>query len=214
MVVVVLLVAFLVPTGAQAAQPVVWVFGTSIPAGVGASAGHSWPDRYAQLTGSKVRMFAVGGSAFDAPGNVISTQVRAALAQYPTEKPSLVLVDGGTNDLVSHNDLYPVFMAVIGVDLLLQTRGVHGTYLTILPMGYGSSHPDLWVAPLTERAQQYNEWLRGMASGGAFGIADMSGVLHEGNDGIITAPWLLPDGLHPSNDAALLVAARLGAQFG
>lgn len=209
LVVLLLLAALVVPGRAEAAQPVVWVFGTSIPAGVGATAGHSWPARYAELTGSKVRVFAVGGSAFDAPANVISTQVRTALTQFPAEKPSLVLVDAGTNDLVTHDDLSVVFNAVIGVDLLLQTRGVHGTYLTILPMGYGTSHPDMWVPVLTARAHRYNDWLRAMGVGGAFHVQDMTGVLHEGPDGIITAPWLEADGLHPNNDAALMVAAAL-----
>lgn len=209
-----LLAVFLVPTDAQAAQPVVWVFGTSIPAGVGTTCqGCSWPSRYAQLTGAKVRVFAVGGAVFDPmPGqgaSVISDQVRGALTAFPNEKPSRVFVDAGTNDLVSHGDMGPVFWQVIGVDLLLQTRGVHGTFLTILPMGYGAAHPDSWVGSLTARAQSYNTWLRGMGGDGAFNVADQDGVFHEGPDSVVTAPWLEADGLHPSNDGALLIAAAL-----
>jgi hypothetical protein len=212
--VVLLLAAFLVPVNVQAAQPVVWVFGTSIPAGVGTTCqGCSWPSRYAQLTGSRVRVFAVGGAVFDPMlgqgASVISDQVRGVLTAFPNEKPSRVFVDAGTNDLVSHNDMGPVFWQVIGVDLLLQSRGVHGTYLTILPMGFGSSHPDGWVPVLTARAQRYNTWLRAMGAAGAFRVADMAGVLHEGPDGVISAPWVEADGLHPGDQASLLVAGAL-----
>lgn len=202
--------ALLPASSANAVQPVVWVFGTSIPAGIGTSgAGFSWPDRYAQLTGAKVRVFAVGGATLDGGSSLIEAQVRRALAQFPGEKPSKVFVDAGTNDMVSHDDLSPVLWAVIGLDLILQTRGVHGTYLTILPMGYGSSHPDSWVPILTARAQRYNTWLKAMGAGGAFPVDDMSGVLHEGSDGILTSAWLERDGLHPNDDAALMIAAAL-----
>jgi hypothetical protein len=165
------------------------------------------------LTGAKVRVFAVGGAVFDPmPGqgaSVISDQVRGALTAFPNEKPSRVFVDAGTNDLVSHGDMGPVFWQVIGVDLLLQTRGVHGTFLTILPMGFGSSHPDSWVGSLTARAQSYNTWLRGMGGDGAFRVADQTGVLHEGPDGVLTDPLWMADGLHPGDQAALLVAGAL-----
>ena len=212
----VLLVAGLtVPTTAHAAAPVVWVFGHSIPAGDGPyPPSHSWPNRYAALTGSTVRVFALGGAMLArGPGqgvSEVSEQVRGALAQYPSEVPDRVFMDAGTNDTVGYDELGPVAWAVIGVDLMLQERGMHGTWMTILPMGYGTSHPDWWVPILTTRAHRYNDWLRAMAAGGAFDVADMAGVLHEDPDGIMRSTgYFLSDGLHPDDQGALLVAGSL-----
>ena len=98
-----------------------------------------------------------------------------------------MLIEAGTNDMVSHSDLTPVLWAVIEVDVTLQSRGPHGDYLTIFPMGYGSAHPDAWVPVLSDRSAAFNRWLRAMAAGGAFKVSDMAGTLHEGRDGVITA---------------------------
>lgn len=210
------LVAALLPVPASAASGdpvVVWVFGHSIPAGIGAPYGEGWVARWQQLHPGRetVRNYAVGGSVFDG-GALVADQVRRALADNPGEVPDLVLVDAGTNDLVNHYaaNMSQVYWAAIDIELLLQSRGTHATWLTVLPLGHCSSHPDGWLPALEERRQALNSWFRAMAGFGSFTVVDLDGVLHEDpTTHYVTAPWLLPDGLHPGSDAALLIAAAV-----
>ena len=183
----------------------VWVFGHSIPAGVGASAGHSWPERLAQLDDATVLVFAVGGSVLNDPAGsdrTIETQVRKALAEQQGGMPDRVLIDAGTNDLVTHDstDLVVSMWAAINVDMMLRSHGVAPEWMPILPMGYGTSHPDAWLPNLNSRRDTWNNWLGAMADAGAFRVT-------KGTLGAFPVPtWLMPDGLHPSNAGALLVA--------
>lgn len=186
----------------------VWVFGTSIPRGVTNSPGKAWPDRFAQMAGVTVRNYAVGGSAIDGTGGLLSEQVAAA--GRSGEAPAFALIDAGTNDLVTHDlsALQRSKWAAIAADVALRDLGVPRRFwLTISPRGRGSAHPDGWLPNLTARAAAWNAWLRAMA--GPFDVIDMAGVLHEDAEGLVQDPWLLPDGLHPSDDAALLMAARV-----
>ena len=189
---------------------IAWVFGTSIPKGSKNSPGKAWPDRFAQLTGVTVRNFAVGGSTINGGPSILADQVDAA--RQMDETPDYALIDSGTNDLVNHDmtTLEASKWGAIAADVALARLGVPIRYwMTILPMGRGVARPDGWLPALTYRAAAWNSWLRAMS--GSFTVLDMAGVLHEDAGGLVQSQWLLPDGLHPSDEAALLIADRVAA---
>lgn len=196
------------------AKPVVWVFGHSIAAGIGTSdTAHSWVGRFNWLNHDAytIRNFAVGGAVFDGGTNTISAQVATAFNQQPTEVPAFVLIDAGTNDMVNHDSTTIVNSkyAAISISVALSNRGVPVTkqyFMGILPMGYGSSHPDNWVPVLTARSIEWNNWSAAMP----WHYVNMRTVLHEDNDYIVRGNgWQFNDGLHPGDDAALLIGNKL-----
>lgn len=203
-----------VPAAADSGPPVVvWVFGHSIPAGYGTGFALSWPGRLAQLSGGgvTVRVFAVGGTALDDPSGdparTIAAQVQRALVEFPDEIPARAIIDAGTNDLVTHDQagLTASKWAAINIDVMLGQRGVDAEWSPILPMGYGSAHPDGWLPTLNARAAYWNAWLVAMNNGGGFRVVNLDNVL-----GVFPVPaWLMPDGLHPSAAGALLIAGAV-----
>lgn len=196
----------------------VWVFGHSIPYGTWLQPGEGWVDRLRQLRKGRgvddtIRNFAAGGAALHSPGgdpNLIRAQVVEALVQHLEERPDICLIDAGTNDLVTHDNLDPSKYAAIEIDVMLQAVCPERIWMSILPLGLGAAHRDTDLPNLRVRRDNWNAWLLAMRPN--FTVADPGWILHPDNTGEPPS-WLLLDGLHPSKEGALLVASVMDGVF-
>jgi lysophospholipase L1-like esterase len=186
-------------------------FGDSITAGTWLPTyADSWIPKLEARLGISIANHAVGGAPIHDPGGgpVLLDQVTAALAGGPA--PDVAIILAGTNDLVTHGnaELAQSAAAAQLVQDTLTAAGARVIWLAILPIGYGSSHPDHWLPGLLERRELLNDQLRPIAGPGCWFDTD---YLFGAAGGLVTDPAWLLDGLHPTPAGASQMAAEFPA---
>lgn len=187
----------------------VTAFGDSITAGTWLPQySDSWIAKLEARLGVPITNRAVGGVPLHDPsgGGILMDQITAALANgQPAFTHAVILC--GTNDLMTHdtNTISQSITAAQAVQDALVAAGVRVIWLTVLPMGYGTSHRDADVPTLLTRMKILNDALRGIAgtrhyyeTGPLFGADPFGFVLDS-------ATWLI-DGLHPNATGASQMA--------
>lgn len=187
-------------------------FGDSITAGTWLPTyADSWIPKLEARLGIAIANEAVGGAPLHDPGGgpVLLDAVTAALAAGPA--PDVAIILAGTNDLVTHDagTLHQSAAAAQQVQDTLLAAGVRPVWLAILPMGYGTSHPDSYVAPLLERRRLLNDSLRQIAGPGCW--FDTDRLFGADAGGFVADPAWLLDGLHPTAAGASQMAAEFPA---
>jgi len=188
-------------------------FGDSITAGTWLPTyADSWIPKLEARLGITIANAAVGGAPLHDPagvGPVLLDAVTAALAGGPAPDVAIILM--GTNDLVTHglDTLHQSAAAAQLVQDTLRAAGARVIWLGILPMGYGTSHPDSYVAPLLERRRALNESLRAIAGPGCW--FDTDRLFAADASGFVADPAWLLDGLHPTPAGASQMAAEFPA---
>jgi lysophospholipase L1-like esterase len=191
-------------------------FGDSITAGTWLPTyADSWIPKLATKLGVAIANRAVGGVPLHdyGGGPVLMDQITAALAVgQPAFNTAIILI--GTNDLVTHTDaqLVDSANAAHAVQNKLLAAGIRPIWVSILPMGSGSSHPDGWLPDLLRRRQILNRsYLRPMAGRGHWFETDK--LFGADANGLVTDASYLLDGLHPSAKGADQMAAQFPAEL-
>lgn len=186
--------AVALPLAARAAPPILYVaLGDSTAAGIGAERGGGYPERLARRlgeSGTQVRLLNLG-----APGATAEDVRRAQLPRVLAERPALVTIGIGLNDVMRGRPL-----AEFARDLEVIADGVARAKAAVVI----SELPDVSLAPsgagsppsLARRIAAYNATIRLVAERHGFQVAELeasSRRLFRERPELFAA-----DGFHPS----------------
>lgn len=163
-----------------------------------------------------VRNLGVGGAVYHRAGGTNATLLDIVKARFASEGtvPDVVILAGGTNDMVTHDLESPTYYsssltssmyAAIDVDSFLKGSGVKRVvWNTVYPFSVGSVIPSNWVPPLQGRVAAWNSWMAAMWGGD---VVDTNLTLTDWQ-----VPWrgdagYYVDGIHPTGQGHARIAA-------
>ncbi|GHD55049.1 arylesterase [Jeongeupia chitinilytica] len=178
--------------GAQAAKPVLLVFGDSLSAGYGIAANQAWPVRLESLLSEKGKPYTVVNAS------VSGETTDGGLTRFPQalkiHKPRLVIIELGANDGLRG---LPVAKARSNLGAMIAAAQKTGARVHLvgmqMPPNYGPDYTRDFAAMYPALAKQYRAGLT------PFLLAP-----------VINRPdWFQPDQLHPVADAQPAIAAMI-----